>query len=49
MAGGLFALLDDGRRALGKTGDRGVLDAMGAGNVLGGRVALRPDRDFSPT
>jgi acetyl-CoA C-acetyltransferase len=42
----LFALLDDGRRALGKTDDPGTLAALAAGDVLGERVALRPDRDF---
>ena len=44
----LFGLLDDGRRALGKTDDPGVLAAMGAGEILGGRVAMRADRSFAP-
>jgi acetyl-CoA C-acetyltransferase len=44
----LFALLDDGRRALGHSNDKGVLDAMTAGGVLGGPVQLRADRSFVP-
>ncbi len=44
----LFALLDDGRRALGTTRDPGVLEAMPGDAFLGSRVRLRPDRDFAP-
>lgn len=45
----LFALLDDGRRTLGKSDDPGVLAAMCADGFLGSRVRMRADRTFVPT
>lgn len=44
----LFALLDDGRRALAKADDLAVLAAMEDDRFLGSRVALRADRSFQP-
>ena len=44
----LFALADDGRRALGKTDDPDVMAAMAADAFLGSRVVLRADRSFTP-
>jgi acetyl-CoA C-acetyltransferase len=44
----LFALLDDGRRALATTRDPVVLAAMGEDGFLGSRVALHADRTFAP-
>jgi acetyl-CoA C-acetyltransferase len=44
----LFALLPDGRRVLGTTRDRAVLEAMATDDFLGSAVRLRPDRSFSP-
>jgi acetyl-CoA C-acetyltransferase len=42
----LFALLDDGRRAVACTGDARVLAAMAEDGFLGSRVTLRADRTF---
>jgi acetyl-CoA C-acetyltransferase len=42
----LFALADDGRRALGKTDDTAVMAEMTGERFLGARVRLRPDRSF---
>lgn len=42
----LFALADDGRRALGKTDDPAVMAAMTGERFLGARVRLHPDRSF---
>jgi acetyl-CoA C-acetyltransferase len=44
----LFALRDDGERALGITRERDVLDAMPADGFLGSRVRLGSDRSFAP-
>jgi acetyl-CoA C-acetyltransferase len=44
----LFALRDDGRRALGITRERDVLDAMPADGFLGARVRLDAERGFAP-
>jgi acetyl-CoA C-acetyltransferase len=44
----LFALLDDGRRAVAKTDDPGVLALLAEDGVLGERVRLHPDRSFEP-
>lgn len=44
----LFALLDDGRRALGKTDNPEVLTTLTDGGILGKRVFLHPDRTFYP-
>ncbi len=44
----LFALLDDGRRALAKADDPAVLAAMATDGFLGSRVALHADRTFTP-
>ena len=43
----LFALLDDGRRALAKTDEPEVLAAMDDDGFLGARVTLRADRSFA--
>ena len=43
----LFALLDDGRRALAKADDPAVLEAMAADGFLGSRVRLHADRTFT--
>ena len=43
----LFALLDDGRRALAKSDDADVMAAMEGDGFLGSRVRLRADRSFS--
>jgi acetyl-CoA C-acetyltransferase len=43
----LFALLDDGRRALAKADDPATLAAMERDDFLGSRVALRTDRTFA--
>jgi acetyl-CoA C-acetyltransferase len=43
----LFALLPDGRRVLGMTRERAVLEAMATDGFLGSTVRLRPDRRFS--
>jgi acetyl-CoA C-acetyltransferase len=43
----LFALDDDGRRALGRTSDPDVMAAMAGDAFLGSRVRLRPDRSFA--
>jgi acetyl-CoA C-acetyltransferase len=42
----LFALADDGRRALGKTDDPAVMAEMTGERFLGARVRLHPDRSF---
>ncbi|WP_445152106.1 acetyl-CoA acetyltransferase [Baekduia sp. Peel2402] len=42
----LFALADDGTRALGKTDDPAVMAAMTGERFLGARVRLYPDRSF---
>jgi acetyl-CoA C-acetyltransferase len=44
----LFALLPDGRRALGTTRERQVLDAIAGEGFLGSQVAIEPDRSFAP-
>ncbi len=44
----LFALLDDGRRALGKSDDPAVMAAMATDGFLGSRVRLHADRTFTP-
>ena len=44
----LFALLDDGRRALGHTNDAAVMAAMAGDDFLGSRVRLAADRSFAP-
>ena len=44
----LFALRDDGRRALGTTRERTVLDLLPADGFLGSRVRLAADRSFEP-
>lgn len=44
----LFALLDDGRRAVCKSDDAEVMAAMGADDFLGSRVRVRADRSFTP-
>lgn len=44
----LFALLDDGRRALGHTTDPEVMAAMAEHDILGEPVDLRADRSFTP-
>lgn len=44
----LFAIRDDGRRALAKTDDRDTMEAMTADGFLGSRVELRADRSFGP-
>jgi acetyl-CoA C-acetyltransferase len=44
----LFALLDDGRRAVAKSDDADVMAAMPADDFLGSRVRLRADGSFSP-
>ncbi|MGK2937298.1 MAG: acetyl-CoA acetyltransferase [Solirubrobacteraceae bacterium] len=45
----LFALLDDGRRALGHTNDPEVMAAMASDDILGEPVDLRADRSFTPS
>lgn len=45
----LFALLDDGRRALGHTNDPEVMAAMAHDDILGEPVDLRADRSFTPS
>jgi acetyl-CoA C-acetyltransferase len=42
----LFALADDGTRALGQTNDPAVMAAMTGERFLGARVRLHPDRSF---
>ena len=44
----LFALLEDGRRALGHTNDPEVMAAMANHDILGEPVELRADRSFTP-
>ncbi len=44
----LFALLEDGRRALGTTREREVLDAIALDGFLGAPVTVAPDRSFEP-
>jgi acetyl-CoA C-acetyltransferase len=44
----LFALLDDGRRAVAKSDDADVMATMPGGDFLGSRVRLATDRSFSP-
>jgi acetyl-CoA C-acetyltransferase len=44
----LFALLDDGRRVLGKSDDPAVMAAMAGDGFLGSRVRMAPDRSFVP-
>ncbi|HEY8584359.1 MAG TPA: hypothetical protein VIL49_15485 [Capillimicrobium sp.] len=44
----VFALLDDGRRALAKADDPATLAAIEAESFLGSRVALRADRTVLP-
>ncbi|MBJ7329567.1 MAG: acetyl-CoA acetyltransferase [Solirubrobacteraceae bacterium] len=44
----LFALLDDGRRAIGHTTDPEVMAKMVASDILGETVELRADRSFTP-
>ena len=44
----LFALLDDGRRALGTTRRREVLDAIAQDGFLGRPVTVAADRSFEP-
>lgn len=44
----LFAILDDGRRALGHTNDPEVMAAMATQDILGQPVELRADRSFTP-
>ncbi|MEA2665281.1 MAG: acetyl-CoA C-acetyltransferase [Candidatus Eremiobacteraeota bacterium] len=46
--GTLFALRDDGSRALGKADDPAVMAAMVEDGFLGSPVELRADRSFSP-
>jgi acetyl-CoA C-acetyltransferase len=46
-SGILFALLDDGRRALARSDDADVLAAMADDGFLGSRVTLRADRTFA--
>jgi acetyl-CoA C-acetyltransferase len=43
----LFALLDDGRRAVCKSDDPGVMAAMPGDGFLGSRVRVRADRRFA--
>jgi acetyl-CoA C-acetyltransferase len=45
----LFALLDDGRRVLGRTRDPEVMAAMPEDGFLGSAVRLGPDRNFRPS
>jgi acetyl-CoA C-acetyltransferase len=45
----LFAILDDGRRAIGHTNDPEVMAAMARQDILGEPVALRDDRSFTPS
>jgi acetyl-CoA C-acetyltransferase len=44
----LFALCDDGRRVLGRTRERAVLEAMPGDGFLGARVRLDGERGFAP-
>ena len=44
----LFALLDDGRRVLGTTRERAVLDSIAQDGFLGGPVTVDGDRSFEP-
>lgn len=44
----LFALLDDGRRVLGKSDDPAVMAAMAGDGFLGSRVRMAADRSFTP-
>lgn len=46
--GVLFALLADGRRAIGHTNDPEVMAAMATHDILGEPVDLRADRSFTP-
>lgn len=45
----LFALLDDGRRAIGHTNDPEVMAAIAGRDILGEPVDLRDDRSFTPS
>jgi len=45
----VFALVDDGRRVVGKTDDASVMGAIEADGFLGAPVALRPDGSFAPS
>lgn len=45
----LFAILDDGRRAIGHTNDPEVMAAMARQDILGQPVDLRDDRSFTPS
>jgi len=45
----LFALLADGRRALGTTRERAVLETIASEGFLGSAVAIEADRRFEPT
>jgi acetyl-CoA C-acetyltransferase len=45
----LFAILDDGRRAIGHTNDPKVMAAMEREDILGQPVELRDDRSFIPS
>ena len=45
----LFAILDDGRRAIGHTNDPEVMAAMAREDILGQPVELREDRSFTPS
>jgi acetyl-CoA C-acetyltransferase len=45
----LFAILNDGRRALGHTNDPEVMAAMASHDILGEPVELRDDRSFTPS
>lgn len=45
----LFAILDDGRRAIGHTNDPEVMAAIAGQDILGQPVELRDDRSFTPS
>ena len=46
--GVVFALLEDGRRALGRTTDANVMSEMTTDGFLGSRVRFGAERSFAP-